>query len=297
MKPAHVAEAALVRGAFALAGLLPWQRALGLGAALGNGVRLLGVRARVARANLELAFPERTAAEREEILRAHYREVGRIAIEYGRLPELARRPGDEVFASLRGEEHARALVGRGTVMVSGHFGNLELFASFMARFNPVDLLVKPQNNPLVHEMIVRLRSRCGVGVIPTAGGVKQVFKAIRAGRWVAMAADQDARRHGVFVPFFGRLASTPEGPARISLQTQAPILFGLAHRRPDGRHEGVFEAPREASGPPTDENVREVVAWYTQRLEAAVRERPEQWFWLHRRWKTAPPEGGGTGDQ
>lgn len=295
MRPRHVIEAALVRGAFGIAGAMPWRNAIRFGAVLGDIVRVLGIRRSVARANLALAFPERSGHEREVILRAHYREVGRIAIEYGRLAELANHPGDAVFANLEGEAHARALVGRGTVLVSGHFGNLELFASYAARYNPVDLLVKPQNNPLVNDMIVRLRRDCGVGVIPTAGGVKQVFKAIRAGRWVAMAADQDARSHGVFVPFFGKLASTPEGPARIALQTGAPILFGLAHRRPDGRHEGMFEAPRESTVPPTDENVREVVQWYTQRLEAAVRERPEHWFWLHRRWKTAPPEGGAAG--
>lgn len=291
MKARHVVEYALARTAFGAAGLLPWRRSLALGAALGDVVRRLGIRVGVARANLALAFPEMPEQERERILRLTYREVGRIAIEYGRFAQLAKEPTDRVFERIDGEEHAKALVGRGTIMFSGHYGNLELFAAHVAKYNPVDLLVKPQSNPLVNDLVVKLRKQCDVGVIPTGGGVKQIFRSLRAGRWIAMAADQDARRHGVFVPFFGRLASTPEGPARISLQTGAPILFGHVRRRPDGRHDVFLDPPREATLPPTEENVRALVAWYTSRLEEIIREQPEHWFWLHRRWKTAPPEG------
>ncbi|MFN8587996.1 MAG: lysophospholipid acyltransferase family protein [Candidatus Eisenbacteria bacterium] len=289
MKPKHALEYALVRAAFGVAGAVGWPRALPLGAALGDLTRRLGIRVKVARDNLAQAFPELPEAAREEILRRTYREVGRIAIEYGQFARLANEPTDAVFERIVGVEHAQSLVGRGTVMFSGHYGNLELFAAHVARYNPVDLLVKPQSNPLVDKLIVKLRRQCGVGVIPTGGGVKQIFRSLRAGRWVAMAADQDARRHGVFVPFFGRLASTPEGPARISLQTGAPLLFGHVRRRPDGRHDVFLDPPREPRGPATDENVHELVAWYTSRLEEIIREQPEHWFWLHRRWKTAPP--------
>ena len=173
--------------------------------------------------------------------------------------------------------------------MTGHFGNFELFGAYFTRLNPIDFVVKPLSNPRVDALVSDLRRRAGVGIIPLGGGLKHVFRSLRAGRWVAMLADQDARRHGVFVPFFGRLASTPEGPARLALQTGAPIMMGFIRRRPDGRHRVKFEPAYFPAGEPTEDNVRAVTAWHTARLEREIRESPEQWFWLHRRWKTAPP--------
>jgi Kdo2-lipid IVA lauroyltransferase/acyltransferase len=109
-----------------------------------------------------------------------------------------------------------------------------------------------------------------------------------------MLADQDARRHGVFVPFFGRLASTPEGPARLALQTGAPIVYGAVRRLADGRHRLDLDPPYFAEGGTSEENVRAVTAWHTARLEREVRASPENWFWLHRRWKTPPPATPGS---
>ena len=295
MSVKHAIEDALVGAAFAASRVLPWGASLALGAAAGDAARLLGLRVRVARENLALAFPEKPTAEREAILRACMREVGRIAIEYSRIAQLVDAPDDVTFARLDIERVARPLVGRGAIFVTGHYGNMEMFAARMGRMNPMVLLVKPQSNVRVSERIVAMRRAAHVEVVPTTGGVKQIFKALRSGRWVAMAADQDARRHGVFVPFFGRLASTPEGPARLALQTGSPLVFGHIRRGPDGRHEASLDEVREVSGEANEDNVRALVAWYTSRLEQVIRERPEHWFWLHRRWKTAPPAGAHEG--
>lgn len=264
-----------------------------MGAAAGGLARALGLRRRVAESNLALAFPERTAQERAAILAAHWREVGRIAAEYARLPELARARADAV-AEAHGLGHLEALRGRGALLLTGHFGNFELLGAHLARLNPVDFVVKPLSNPKVEALVNDLRSRAGVGIIPLGGGVKHVFKALRAGRWVALLADQDARRHGVFVPFFGRLASTPEGPARLSLQTGAPIVFGTIRRRADGRHRLDVDPPHASAGPPDEAHVRALTAWHAARLEREVRAAPEHWFWLHRRWKTPPPTPSGS---
>jgi KDO2-lipid IV(A) lauroyltransferase len=289
VKPAHAFEAALARGAFAALDRLSWPRALGAGAALGDLVRVLGVRRRVAAANLALAFPEKSAQERERILVGHYRELGRIAAEYGRMPRLTHAPGDEVVARVDGLDALESLRGRGAVLLTGHLGNFEMLGAWLARFNPVDFLVKPLSNPAVEETIARLRREAGAGTIPLGAGVKGVYRALRAGRWVALVADQDQRRHGVFVPFFGRLASTAEGPARLSLQLGAPIVFGAIRRQPDGRHHLRMDPPREPQGPASDANVLALTAWHAARLEQRIRESPEEWFWLHRRWKTPPP--------
>jgi KDO2-lipid IV(A) lauroyltransferase len=296
VKPSHAVAGWFARGALSSLDGLSWPAALRVGAALGEAVGMLGIRRGVARANLALAFPERSPAERDAVLAAHYRELGRIAAEYGRLPRLARTPEGEVVAGVEGGDTLRALAGRGVLMLSGHLGNFELLAAWLSRFNPVDFLVKPMSNPAVEATVDRLRRDAGVGVISTHGGVKQVVRALRAGHWIAVAGDQDARGHGVFVPFFGRLASTAEGPARLSLQTGAPIVYGACRRLPDGRHHLALDPPQWGQGKADDAGVLALTAWHTARLEARVRETPEQWFWLHRRWKTAPPIGVRGGD-
>ncbi len=290
-------EALLADAALGALDGLSWPAALGAGAALGAVVGTLGIRRRVALANLALAFPQRSHSERRAILAAHYREVGRIAAEYGRMPRLARAADGEVMARVDGLEALQAQAGRGVLMLSGHYGNFELAAAWLGQQHPVDFLVKPLSNGAVDARIERLRRESGVGVISTRGGVKQVFRALRAGHWIAVAADQDAGRHGVFVPFFGRLASTAEGAARLALQTGATLTMGTMRRQADGRHTLTLTPPHVPDGEVTEANVIALTAWHTALLEQSVRAAPEHYFWLHRRWKTRPPgESAARGD-
>jgi len=128
-------------------------------------------------------------------------------------------------------------------------------------------------------------------VLQPGAGVRDVIRRLRAGGTVAMLADQDARRDGVFVPFFGKPASTPVGPASFSLMTGAPIVFCTCARATDGRLELRFTPGLVPAGDARDpEAVRALTARHTALLEAAVRERPAQWFWLHKRWKTTLKE-------
>lgn len=293
MRARHAAETALVRMASGFARALPPASARAAGERVGAFVRALGVRRRVAEANLRLAFPEHDDAWRTHVLAEHYRELGRVALEYPRLPEMVRAPREQVFAHFEGEEHLHAAAsrGRGVLLLTGHLGHFELCGAWLTKFNPVDFVVKPQSNPGVDAWVGDLRARAGVGVIPLGTGVRGVYAALRRGHWVAVLGDQDARRDGVFVPFFGRPASTPTGPARLALATGAPLVFGAIRRSPDGRHELRIDPPIVPEGDPRDEDaVRALTARHTARLEAVIRERPEMWFWLHKRWKTKPPD-------
>src|SRR5207249_3830386 len=116
--------------------------------------------------------------------------------------------------------------GRGTILLSGHYGCVELLGAWIGRRHPVDFVEKPLSNPAVDAIHARLIAEAGVGYIPLGAGARRIFSALRANRCVAMVADQDARRDGVFVPFMGRPSSTPVGPAAISLRTGAPIVMG-----------------------------------------------------------------------
>jgi KDO2-lipid IV(A) lauroyltransferase len=291
MKATHALEAVLVRALAAGAGALPWHATLGLGAALGEAAGALGLRREVAAANLARAFPERTPAERAAILRAHYRELGRVAAEYPRLGELVRAPAGEVVARVSGLEHLERVraAGRGAILLSGHVGNFELQGALLGQRHPVDFVVRPLSNPAVESLLSRARAGAGVGEISAATGTRKVYEALRANRWVAMLGDQDARRQGVFVPFFGHPASTAIGPARFALATGAPIVMGFDLREPDGRHVLEIDPPLEPGDPGAPDAVERLTALHVARLEQVVRARPESWFWLHRRWKTAPP--------
>jgi KDO2-lipid IV(A) lauroyltransferase len=292
----HALETALLRGVAGTLRTLPRSWALRAGAGLGTLLRWAGLRRRVALANLERAFPEREDGWRRQVLAAHYRELGRVAADYARLPALARAPREQVFASWTGEEHVHAARarGKGVVFLTGHFGHFELFAAATAQTIPVAILVKPLSNPGADAWLSKLRSDAGVELLPIGAGVRGALKRLRAGGAVAMVADQDARRDGVFVSFLGTPASTPTGPAWLSLASGAPIVFGTCVRGPDGRYDAGFVPGIVPEGAADDARaVLDLTRRHTALLEQAIRARPESWFWLHKRWKTVPPPDAG----
>lgn len=295
MRAGDRAVSLLAAGAMAGLRALSWGGARAAGGSLGDGVCGLGLRRRVAQENLSLAFPQWSAAERERVLREHYRELGRVVAEYAHLDRLARAPLGEVFVETSGLEVLEALRGRGAILLSGHYSNFELMGAMLARLNPVDFLVKPLSNAGVEKFIAGRRAEAGVGCISTSDGTRSVYQALAAGRWVAILGDQDARQRGLFVPFLGRSASTAAGPARMSLKTGAPIVMGFAVRRPDGRFDLRVQGPIELAEPEAPDAVLRLTSRHVAVLEAQVRARPELWFWLHRRWKTRPPAGGPGG--
>jgi Kdo2-lipid IVA lauroyltransferase/acyltransferase len=294
----HRVEALFVRGLRALVRSMSWRASLRLGAGVGALAYALGIRRAVGAANLAVAFPERTPAERERILRAHYRHLGQVACEYARLAELARSQPGEVVAVVRGYEHleAAARAGRGVIILTGHYGTLELMGAWMGRSHPTDFVLKPLSNPAVDAIHTGLVAEAGITIIPLGVGARRIFTALRQGRWVAVVADQDARAAGTFVPFFGRLSSTPIGPAVIAHRTRAPVVMIFITRRDDGRHEIDITPQFPPPAGDSPENVRDFTALHTARLEEWVRRHPEMWLWLHKRWKTAPPEERASGD-
>jgi KDO2-lipid IV(A) lauroyltransferase len=182
------------------------------------------------------------------------------------------------------------------LFLTGHLGHFELYGAAFGRLMPMAILVKPLSNPGAEAWLSALRTAAGLELLPTGAGVRGVVRRLRAGGCVAMLGDQDARRNGVFVPFMGRLASTPTGPAWLSLATGAPMVFGTCLRAPDGRYAARLFPPLLPEGDAGDvEAVRALTARHTELLEREVRARPESWFWLHKRWKTAPPAGEACG--
>jgi KDO2-lipid IV(A) lauroyltransferase len=280
-----------------LARALPLGWGLAVGAGLGRfAFDVLRVRRRVTLENLRLALGDRTTeAERVRIGRSSYANFGRLLIEFARFPKL--RPEtlrDRV--TCRGLDRVDAALarGKGAIVLSPHFGNWELLGvSFRLLGYPMNFLVGEQHNQAVNDLMNRLRAGTGVGIIPRGYTIRGVIEVLRRNELVALLGDQDARRHGVFVDFFGRPASTPKGPASFAQKTGAPILPAFMVRKEGGMHELVIEAPIEpvATGD-RDEDIRSLTQAHVRVLEAYIREYPDHWFWPHRRWKSRPPAGG-----
>jgi len=252
---------------------------------------VIRIRRRVTLDNLRMAFPEKSGKELKGIAVRAYRNFARMMMEYIRFPVMDRETVLSLCEMQGGENLDWVLRnGKGAVLVAGHFGNWELMGAFLAQKGyPVSFLVGRQKNRLVDDLMNRYRECMGIKLIHMGVAVRGVIKALRSNEWVAMLADQDAHREGVFVDFMGRKASNHQGPAVFALRTGSPILFGSAIRRPDGKHLMVAELLRfEGLTEVTPENIRTVTQAYTALLEKKVREYPDHWFWMHRRWKTAP---------
>jgi KDO2-lipid IV(A) lauroyltransferase len=270
---------------------LPARLGLWVGARLGDlGWAALPGRRAVALENLARAFPERAAAELARIGRDSFRHLGMNFVEscvfFFRPP--ARLLSRVSIDGVQKLEAADAL-GRGILLLTAHYGNWELLAASHAltRF-PLSVVMRPLDSPAFDSILERFRSRSGVELITKRRALPDIVHALRRRRMVGILLDQNAsRREGVFVPFFGVPASTSKGMALIALRTGAPVLPVFIRRRPDGRH--VVHAGAPVPVPP-DGDVGAFTRAFNEAIEEAIRQAPEQWFWLHRRWKTRPKE-------
>ena len=290
---AHTAEYLALRGTVRALNALPWLRAGQLGAAIGTlGFRPLGIRRSVVESQLRASFPELPDEEILRISRASYAHLGRTAIETALLPSLTSAQILELVPQVTGwnviEDAVR--LGRGIILVTGHLGNWELGGAYLAaRGIPVDAIVRHMANPKFDRYLNRTRASLGVRVVYDDQAVRQTPRALREGRLVAFLADQGVLGlASTFVPFFGRLAKTPRGPAVFALRLDAPIVFGASIRQPDGRYHFTFERVEVISTGDRERDTDDIVARYTAALERWVRVAPEQYLWQHRRWRRQP---------
>ena len=297
----HYAEYYGLRGAVAALGRLSFETAGRVGERIGSlGYWPLGVRRAVVERQVRAAFPEAAEPEVLRIARASYAHLGRTTIETALMPRFDASQILGLFQGIDGwdvVERARAR-GKGILFVSGHLGNWELGGSFIAANGmPLEAVARRMQNPLFDTYITQTRRRIGMEVIHDADAVRRVPRATREGHGVAMLVDQGAvGLASSWVPFFGRLAKTPRGPAVFALRLDAPIVFAVAIRQPGGRYVMHFEEVPVSPTGDREADVEQIVKDYTNTLERWVRRYPAQYFWHHRRWKhqrpDTPPELG-----
>jgi len=271
---------------------LPAGMGLVVGRRLGDALWwLLPRRRRVTLDNLTRSFGgERSPAELRRLGRRSFQHVGMNLIEACRY---YLRPTDVMLSRVRleGDEHLRTAVaqGRGVLILTAHYGNWELLAAAHGLSGlPLSIVIRPLDHPLLDELAARFRRRSGAELIIKRQAVREVLQALRRQRMVGILLDQNAtREEGVFVPFFGALASTSKGLAVLALRTGAPVVPVVLRRDPDGRHCVDVGAPIP---PPPDRDVATYTAKFNEVLEATIRRAPEQWLWMHARWRTRPRE-------
>lgn len=291
----HRVQYAALRATLGALGRLGFRRASDLGARIGAfGYWPLRIRRAVVERQISAAFPEWSAQRVQEVARAAYENLGRTTIEAAVLPRYDRETVLRLFDDPPNWEIIeRALArGHGLMLVAGHLGNWELAGSYLAaRGLPLQAVARQMENPLFDGYLARTRRRLGVQPIYDGDAVRRVPRALRGNGVVAFLIDQGAvGLASTWVPFFGRLAKTPRGPAVFALRLEAPVVFAAPLRKPDGRFIlGLEEVPVRPTGDRTGD-VDRIVADYTAVLERWVRRAPDQYFWHHRRWKHQLPD-------
>lgn len=273
---------------------LPRPLALKAGQAVGALARLVLPKLhRHAETNLRLAFPELDQNEREEIERGVFQNLGRLLGEVTQFPKFNRRNIESVvvYEGLENYLAAKA-TGRGVILLTGHIGAWELSVYAHSIYgHPMSFLARRVDNPLVEKLAERNRTRYGNRSIDKRGSVREVMKTLKSGGVVGILADLNAtREEGVFCDFFGIEACTTAGVAALALRTGAVVVPGYIVWDGKARiHRLCFEPPVETIV--TGNQKEDIVintARYTKVLEAVIRHHPDQWLWIHRRWRTRP---------
>jgi KDO2-lipid IV(A) lauroyltransferase len=292
---AHSAPDELNAGLWALTstlGRLPWRAAQRMGRAIGSlGWTLSRRDRRRALDHLALAFPDSPEPERRRLGHDCFRHLGELLGEclhlYHRdcpfVGSVVDVEGWEVIEQVRRD-------GRPLVLFTGHCGNWELLgAAVNCRGVGMAVVARPLDEPRQQRLLAGLRDRFGTPTIArgSEGAARQLLITLRRGGALGMLIDQDTKVEGVWVPFFGRPAFTPVGAAKIALKQRAAVVPVFIERLAGGRHRVKFQPPLDLPDDP-----REATALMTAKIEEQIRRRPEQWVWMHRRWRRQPPGPG-----
>jgi Kdo2-lipid IVA lauroyltransferase/acyltransferase len=236
--------------------------------------------------NLAIAFPDWSGAQRRKTIKAMFRHLGMSVLELAWLPNLDTRRREETTVIDGIDEILKTLdFGRGVIMFTAHCGNWEWLSYVMGSYGrPVSVLHRERDQPDMNRYIIELRAKAGVKTIGrgTSSSAKEMIQTIRQGGMLAFVIDQNLRTESVKVPFFGREALTPVGPVKFAIRTEALVSISYIHRLPDGRHHAQFLAPFQAR---KDDDPLELTARITRLYEEQIRRHPEQWVWMHDRWR------------
>jgi KDO2-lipid IV(A) lauroyltransferase len=253
--------------------------------------RVVRYRRKVILDNLRLVYGAQLPAPENRLVNAIYKNFVYLWMEFLQNRRLGVEAIDDRFVLHNMDIVDEALQqGRGLILISGHFGNFEWLGQYLGlKGYKVSGIAKAQHNKQVNDLIVRNRTQFGVGVIYTTNAMQEGLAALARNEIIALVADQNARSKGVFVDFLGQPSSTAVGPAVFQMRSGAPMYLIISVRKEYGRFDVYFE--RIYEGParePAEKDILKITQLHSSALAKWVKQYPEQWFWMHKRWKTKP---------
>jgi KDO2-lipid IV(A) lauroyltransferase len=291
-------EYVIARVLFAFLGILPRSSALLFCRIVaGVGYHLFGSLRRTGFRNLEIAFPEKSIDERKNILKSTFQSLGRVLAETSQFMKTTPAEIEKIF-ELDLDDQIRELYKinkeqrRGVLITTGHLGNWEMLVfGFAAIHEPISYLARPLDNPLIEDLTLRIRTRFGNRPINKTNSAMLAVKILREGGILGALSDVNAHpKEGVFVPFFGVDACTISGPAIMAMRSNAAILPAFcvwdSKRKKYRFVRGAVIEPFKTGDRKAD--VIATTAAYTAEIEQLIRQFPDQWLWIHKRWKTRP---------
>ena len=250
---------------------------------------LIPIRKKVVLDNLKIAFPEKDTQSIKKLSFRIYLSFAITLVEILCLPFLKR---EEIISAVECSNPElifdKYKEAKGVILLSSHFGNWEFGAISIAMqvHLPLSVIVKPLRNPLVYEWMNNFRTKFGNEVVPLGISIRKTYQTLRQKKVVAMVADQRGPSEGMRVEFFGRKVSIYTGPAALALKTGAPLICGIAVRQKDYKYKmDLVEISQQNLPDGEEEKILEISQRYTSYLEKVIRENPEQWLWMHKRWK------------
>ncbi len=271
--------------------LMPMRAVLAAGTLLGRAFHTFdGAHRRLAVRNLRAAFPLRSERECRVIAREMFSQFGRLLMVLLKFSTMSR---ERMLTHVEFEGDDRVVnahaQGKGVLLFTGHFGFWEINALVHAlQIQPIAVLARPLDNPLLHQLLESVRTKTGHSVIYRRGAIRRVLRALEANTAVAVLIDQHMQSaDAIYVDFFNRPAATTSALAALALRTGAPVVPVFALPLPGGRFRMVYEHPVDPPREDHPDAVREFTQRCTDVLEMYVRRYPELWLWMHRRWRDA----------
>ena len=272
----------------------PREKALKLAEKIGKVLYLLNYRKDVIHKNLDIAFPGKDYPWKEEIRKKTLINIGRVLVEFPKQPQYVK-SGEikNIFIITKGFEELKSYVGKGAIVVSGHISSWEMCgAGLSAYLGGMTSLAYRQKNQKINDLITKIRQESGIKIIFHDQPLKIFISALNKGEVISFLVDQNALRHrGYFVDFFGLKASTVNFPAKLAVKYKVPIFFAYTYF--DENHSKYFceiEKLEYNIGKDSEETAYNIVQAYTKKVEEAVRKHPDQYLWVHKRWKTRENE-------
>lgn len=298
-KPQVWLEYAAVRGLLGSLGLLPRRAALAAAVSLAaGGYYLLGGLRRVAMTNIAIAFPELDQTERVRLVKGGFRNLGRILGEFSQFPKATPESLKtiiefQVDPAVYSEYQRLKSEGRGIIIVSPHLGNWEMLVFGWATYDgPMSYLARPLDNPLLEKLTADLRKKFGNRPINKTNSVMTAARVLREEGLLGILADVNAHpKEGVFVPFFGIPACTSTGVALLAMRTNSAILPMCGAWDEEEQHYVAVHGKLiyAADTGERRSDILQTTAAFTAEVEKLIRRFPDQWLWIHKRWKTRPP--------